>query len=250
MKHLKKFNELYDSEESKKEISKDELKKMVSMDFDHAYSKYNYMGENPAELNRKTREYTYGDSHTKFDRYAILDEIYKKSIKIIPELKKFKFKEGHLKGQKAFVFNREIILNVPNLDDNYSIKINVWVDYNFKDDDIFDESKEGTINLLFYPDITTTRTSIGLEDIGGVKTTKKDDGSADIDDEEIGRVMFTLNKALYGAPDGEDDKLRRKFKISKKGISMDEFRKSMLEIKQKLKDFENYIYAKYGIKIL
>lgn len=30
MKHLKKFNELYDSEESKKRIPKDELKKMIA----------------------------------------------------------------------------------------------------------------------------------------------------------------------------------------------------------------------------
>lgn len=253
--NIKKFNELYDSEESKKKISKDELKKMVAMDYEHSFEPGKWHGKNSADLNIGINDLKYGPKYTKFDRHGILDVMYKKAINIVPELKKFTLQEGNLKGERAFVFNREVILNVDNLDDNYSIKMNLWVDYYFTDDDIFDDRKEGTISVLFAPQITTTRISAGLEDIGGIKTTKKCDGGScedgiDISDDEVTRVMFKLDKLLSGAPDKEDKEKRKEFYLSKDGLSMEGYENTLREVRNILKRFETYVYGKYGIKIL
>lgn len=256
MKHLKKFNELYDSEESKKKISKEELKKMVAMDWEHSHEPGKFVGKNSVDLNFGISDLKYGPKHTKFDRHGILDVMYNKAIKIVPELEEFTLRESNLKGERAFVFNREVVLRVENLDDDYSIKMNLWVDYNFIDNEIFDEDKAGTISMLFAPQIITTRIGAGLEDIGGIKTTKKCDSDGgcedgvDISDDEVTRVMYSLDKLLYGAPDAEDMKKRKEFYLTKHGMSMDDYIKALSEVRNILKRFETYIYGKYGVKIL
>lgn len=243
--HIKKFNELYDSEDAKKlKISHEELKKMVAMGYEHSFEPGKWHGKNSADLNIAIGNNTYNSN--KFDKFGILDVLYKKILKSIPDLNKFKLVSDGFDNDKKFSFNREIILDVPNLDDNYSIKINLWFNYKFKDDDVFEDEKANTINLLFVPSITTTRTSIGLEEIGGIEL----NSANDISDDEVTRVFYKLDKALYGSPDKEDDELKRKFKVSRTGISIDELVKTLPEIKDKLGKFSIFIKGKYGIDIL
>lgn len=249
MKHLKRFNELYDSDDAKKlKVSPEELKKMTAMDFEHSYEPGKWVGKNSADLNIGISNYKYSDKVTKFNRYGILDVLHNKIIKAIPDIVKFKLNTDGLDSERKLSYNREIILDVPNMDDDYSIKMNLWIEYIFSEDDILGY-KENTIRLLFYPEITTTRVSVDLNDIGGIKSVGADNG-VDISDDEVSRVLFKLNNLLDGAPDEEDINKRKEFYIDKSNLSLDEFEKALSQVKNSLNRFSSYIYGKYGIKII
>jgi len=125
MKYLRKFNELYDSDDVKNlKVSPQELKKMTAMDFGYRHSSDTYHGKNSSNLNTSISDYIASDSYTKFNRYGILDILHQKIINHIPELKKFKLKADLFESEKKFSYNKEILLDVPGMKDDYSIKMN------------------------------------------------------------------------------------------------------------------------------
>jgi len=122
--------------------------------------------------------------------------------------------------------------------------INLYIKYNFTQDDTLDYKKD-SINLLFSPSITTTRTSVDL--------TKLDiplKGLDISDDDNTDKILYRLNNLLYGTPDKEDSERANGFKISNNNLSITEFEKVLPDVRTSLKKFMNYIYGKYGISII
>lgn len=244
MKYLKTF-EQYDSEELRGKIgdtfNKDALKDLVKLEpYKNKFNYGSYHGKDSGYLN----DLIYNAMHGKIDTTGMIEEIYKLLLKEIPEFRTYKIEKEHFEDNNFFLnLKKEIPIKKSKLDDEYSIKINLWIKYHTKNDDIF-SYEEDKILVLFVPDITVTRTSYPL-----YKNDKNNDLGEIESDNGMDNFINKLQKKLYGKPDKEDMEFIKKFEINKDNLTLGNFLKLLPTIKNNLKDFSHYVNYKYDILI-
>jgi len=259
---FEQFDSPEDREKFKNSFSKADLAKMVDLkDYQNKFSYGNYRGKDSADLNQKITDVMYGD----FDAIGFTEMAYKIIIKEIPQLKSFIINDEHFESKTHYLnLQKEIPLHDKNLDDEYSVKVNIWLAYNTKDDDILDY-KENTFHFLFTPSIVVTRTSIGLHNLpdtdkkgpafGDMKTCKNCSGEEEINwddvdnDKALDNLMGRLNKILGGRPDKEDEHFYNKLKIKIDNITIQDLPSILPELKKNLFFFNKYVSNKYGVSI-
>jgi hypothetical protein len=255
----KLVKENFDSQEAKEKFgkifSKDDLAKMADLKpYKNKFSYGAYHGEDSSNLNVLLNQAEFGE----FDEIGFIETAYDILINKIPALKSFKVNDQHFESKTHFLnLQKEIPIKDESLDDDYSVKVNIWLTYITKNDRDLNYKKH-TLKFLFSPNITVSRTSIGMGELG--KIGKKDplmDGSLDkidwenIDnDKELDNVMDKIQKALYGTIDDEDKYFRKKLEISKKNLSVQGFVKLIPQLEENLKFFANYVKKKYNVSIL
>jgi hypothetical protein len=236
------FDTQEDKERYSKFFSKQELDKMTDLkDYENNFRYGAYHGKDSVDLNDKIHNAMYPEN---FDAIGAKEIMYKIMLKEIPQLKTFKVNENHFQSKVHYLnLQKEVHIN-KKLDDDYSIKINLWLTYIAKEDELMDY-RENTFKFLFTPNITVTRTSIGLHELD-----KNEDILKNIDnDKELNKFMNTLSKKLYGSPDKDDSLINKNLSISIDNISIEDFKEILILVKQNLEIFNKYIKRKYGISI-
>jgi len=239
MKYIKSF-EYFDTEELKGKGLPPDFKKMVELEPYKNKFEYGLYAGNSFDLNNAINHI----EHNRYDRHGILEYLYKILIKEIPEVKTFVLNEYNTYEYEVLNFRKNKIIVFPGLDDDYSTKIEFSIKVHMLDDEILEYEKD-KFKLFFSPSITTTRISANMADLGGIKSTKRFDGSVEISDEECDNVLKKLDKLLYGKPDKEDAYFSKVFKISENNLTVEELVKLIPKIKENLYKFKNYIKNKY-----
>jgi hypothetical protein len=238
MKHIKEFkqfvNENYDSPTDREHnITNDELNRMVDLDtFGNKFEYGFYNGKNSADLNNLLNKVRFNE----VDEYGLLEAIYGYLIKEVPFFKKFKINNSF--EHKTFDLHLSYDTKIKKeLDDDYSVKIDLNLTYHKNDDDIFDYKKD-KFNIWLFQTIKPTRTSIDLsKEIPNF--TNKDTGD----------LVDIIQKMGYGTPDTEDKYANEKYKLMLDNLTIEEFVKNIPKIKTKIAEFSKYVYSKYDIKL-
>jgi hypothetical protein len=245
MKYLKKF-ENFDTEELKNRVGdkfdKDLLKDLVDIElFKNKFNYGGYHGVDSGYLNDLLHQAKYG----KLDSYNLIEELYKVLIKEIPEFKQFGVNKYKSIDEQTFSLslNHEVEIKNENLDNNYSVKINLYIAYHLKSDEIFNYKKD-KIQVLFSTKILPTKQGGNLFDI----ITPKQLNSID-NDKGLVDVMNTLQHKIYGSPD-KDDKINDElYTISRNNLTIESFIKLIPKLKENLINYINIVENKYDVKI-
>jgi len=237
--------EAHDSVELQRDypMSNNALKNFVKLKDHNRFEYGRYDGKGSLELNNKIANALFPED---FDAYAAAEIAYKIIINYIPELKSFKLNTDHFQSKTHYLnLRKELPIKEKKLNDEYSVKIDLWITYFVKDDEIMDE-KTNSFKLLFSPKITTSRTSVNpfnvssdeFEEIGDINN-----------NEEVENLMGKLSNLLDGTPDNEDKKYNENLKISSSNLSIEDIKQILPEIKKNLNLFNSYIKYKYEISL-
>lgn len=206
MKFLKTF-EQFDSPDLKGKFKnvEGELKDLANpKEFKNKF-KYNfYNGENSYILNQALFDAEMGHYNT----YGLLEQIYNVLIQEIPDIEKLEIEDHFYDKNQKLSLGKKV-----ELDDGRNVIIELVVNFNVKDDEIF-EYKKDTINLFF-------------------------SGYVQDKDDPYGQSK----------PDKEN-MANKKFKLKENNLSLEQFVNLIPRINAKLFHFTEYIRMNYKKQIL
>jgi hypothetical protein len=232
------LNESADMPELVGKFSPEELKQMAKLEpYKNKFEKGTYHGKGSGDLNTNIDFARY----SKNEFYGMVEELYKVTMKNIPEFKNFKQREHA--NEPLLEMNIEKNTKLEGVgDDDYSVKIGMHATWRDKNDDLMDY-KKGQIWVLFTPNITVTRTHFDLNDIAQKR--KRRAGT------DMEGLMGDLQKKGYGNPDDEDKYYFEKLKVDTTVNSMDEYVKVVLpKVRENLIAFAKYCKNKYNVNVL
>ena len=242
-----KTNEQFDSPDAKKRfgsIPQAEINKIVDIQpYKNQFNSNTYQGNMGGDLHDLIDNTMHANKDS--DAYASIEFLYRTLIKEIPEFKSFKIETTHMESKTHYLMLvNNIQIKDKTLNDDYSVKVQLWIKYHVKSDKYLDYKKD-RIYLLFAPQITVTRTGIGMRDIGTVFPP-----NGEVNDNFVDDFLGKTNKLLYGSPDDEDDYMEEKYKLSYKNLQLDTFNKILPILRTKLFEFNKYVKNKYNISVI
>lgn len=229
------INENYDSPDAAKlNLSDDEIRNMTHIEpYKNQFDSNFFDGQNARELHDLIHKVKYNEDSVN----AAVEYIYRYLIQEIPFFEEFEKNVGF--DSELFKLNLSYEDEIKkDLDDQYSVRIEFHIKYHKTNDDIMDYEKD-RVNIWMFPNIKTSRKSLDLAN----------DKDINLDPNNLDGAIDIIQKKLYGTPDKQDELLNKQFKYMKDNIHINDFDKCIPEIKKKIKDFANYVYAKYDVKI-